>query len=232
MDEELIANTEIEKTESSYFTELNEDNSNDNFSHEMGYDPIESSSSNKWVPFLIFNQGNIDYENPKRELLNQQNFVIPKLFLESSYFENDKKSLIDIIKGFEKQSFFISTYLHTLGNYSWISKDVIRRLIGTKFLIKDEEEVLEFLINHQDHCSKILEFQELIVDYVKAPKLELEYLIDPEEGCEAINMVVKTKLSPAQAIEIEDQIFSDYFEKIFTDKHFKLNFRVESNNGL
>lgn len=233
MAEEITPNIDDQVNESALYPGSSEDNSNKLFSERNKKDTLETLSDNDNRLFLNLKDPIGEKETNENPIKHRVDFgkilLFHDSFFESSYFEDIKRNLIDVLTNFEEQSYFLTTFTNTIGNYSWTSKELIKYLIGSKFTIKNENEALEFLINNSDHCSKILEFSESIANHLNKYNLELEYICDPEEGVEILNMKVLTNLSATEAIEIEERFFYEYFEEIFQNDNFKLNFRIESN---
>jgi len=100
--------------------------------------------------------------------------------------------------------------------------------IKSLYSLRNEEAIVEFLSQNRDLMEYLLDapakIREIFGDDVK---LELELHTDPEENWDELFIVIVTSVSPKEVIEMERQLFKEWFGKIVDKIGGRLNYTSE-----
>jgi hypothetical protein len=100
--------------------------------------------------------------------------------------------------------------------------------IKSLYLLRNKKVIAKFLSQNRDLVKYLLEaptkIYEIFGDNVK---LELELHTDPEENWDELFIIVVTPASPKETIEMERQLFKEWFGKIIDKVSGRLNYTSE-----
>ena len=123
-------------------------------------------------------------------------------------------------------------------NYVVIANEVYYKAISIKSDIKSLSERYEFI--DSEKVEKFIEDNEYLIPILKEGideiksvfgdeiKLCLNYIYDPEENWDTLMIVIKTNLSPEDAVRLESELSIKWFQRKNVDTKDKLNFIEKS----
>ncbi|MCD6238373.1 MAG: hypothetical protein J7K51_03440 [Thermotogae bacterium] len=95
------------------------------------------------------------------------------------------------------------------------------------YIFKNSEEIKMFLMSNDDLIQILLDAQEHIYRVFGQVPIYLELHHDPEEEWDELFIVIKTQYSPEKAVDLENQLFEEWFASILDKASGRLNFTEE-----
>ncbi|OSS41655.1 hypothetical protein DESAMIL20_1208 [Desulfurella amilsii] len=95
------------------------------------------------------------------------------------------------------------------------------------YIFKNSKEIKMFLISNDDLIQILLGAQEHIYKVFGQVPIYLELYHDPEEEWDELFILIKTQHSPEEAVNLENQLFEEWFASILDKVSGRLNFTEE-----
>jgi len=95
------------------------------------------------------------------------------------------------------------------------------------YIFKNSKEIKMFLISNYDLIQILLDAQKHIYKVFGQVPIYLELYHDPEEEWDELFILIKTQYSPEEAVNLENQLFEEWFASILDKVSGKLNFTEE-----
>ena len=95
------------------------------------------------------------------------------------------------------------------------------------YIFKNSKEIKMFLISNYDLIQILLDAQKHIYKVFGQVPIYLELYHDPEEEWDELFILIKTQYSPEEAVNLENQLFEEWFASILDKVSGRLNFTEE-----
>ncbi|RLE07346.1 hypothetical protein DRZ78_03130 [Candidatus Aerophobetes bacterium] len=99
--------------------------------------------------------------------------------------------------------------------------------IESIYILKNAKEIRAFLVSNDDLIQILLNAQEHIQKVFGQFPIFLELHHDSEEEWDELFIVIKTNYSPEKAVELENQLFEEWFVEVLSKVSGRLNFTEE-----
>lgn len=95
------------------------------------------------------------------------------------------------------------------------------------YVFKNPTEIIRFLLSNPDLIDILISAPEHILSVFGTAPIYLELHHDYEADWDELFIVIKTNLPPEKAVELEDELFEGWFDKILNKVNTRLNFIEE-----
>lgn len=115
----------------------------------------------------------------------------------------------------------ISETSKTLQPFEWVKK------LENIYIFKNPKDIKDFLLTNDYLIEILFEAPQYIYRTFGKFPVYLELHHDPEEDWDELFIVIKTNYPPDKAVELEEKLFEEWFEKVLSKANVKLNFSEE-----